>query len=333
MSVGKGVAAALGVLLLVIGLFTRHWWSANLSFFQINVGLFSVEACFDTICQSSSLGEITGGKSAVAWGMCRTLLVLFAIGQVLVSVACGWSALTGQHIGFASRVNAIVSGGAFFMGLGTMFLFPGGNEVSLGWSPLCLMSGVVLLLFTNVAFILPPREHAFVTPIVIVTDKADHTAKTAPPKTPEAIVAAAKKEKKDGSETLRHVVKSATVTAAGLTVVEPSGAKLAVSFADIVEIVARRLPPDPPYLGALFVDFVTRERPLRMTAKTQASYAALPGGAATSAQENMRKLALYATLQNPSVRIEGESEAFVRKGTAAPLLQTARDLEAFDARY
>ena len=70
-----------------------------------------------------------------------------------------------------------------------------------------------------------------------------------------------------------------------------AGGERQVRFADIAAVVARQMPPDPPYERAVVVDLVPAGAPpFRLLTSTRVNYGAMPGGAGTTALDNLRRL-------------------------------------------
>jgi hypothetical protein len=127
---------------------------------------------------------------------------------------------------------------------------------------------------------------------------------------------------------LRFAVASAAIVADGLR----AGDRL-LAWRDVARVVARRLPPDPPWTKATFVDLVPATgAPLRLAASTRIDYAALPGGAAPTAKGNFRRLVAVARHANPAIEIDAES-APVFDGGEAPIFAAWETFLEYDARY
>jgi hypothetical protein len=135
-------------------------------------------------------------------------------------------------------------------------------------------------------------------------------------------------------ETLRFVVDTGAFDAQELRVRTTDGDERTVRWIDLDRVVARRLPPDPPFEKTLLVDLVPRHgKPLRLLPSTRLEWRNLPGGAATTARENLRRLVAHAQACHPALVIEPASEAFVSHGAEPPQLGSPRLVAEYDATY
>ena len=127
---------------------------------------------------------------------------------------------------------------------------------------------------------------------------------------------------------LRFTVASATIEPDGLR----AGDRL-LAWRDVARVVARRLPPDPPWHKATFVDFVPAAGPpMRIAAATKIDFGALPGGAAPTAKGNWRRLVARARHENEAIEIDADSMSFFDGGQAA-MFPAWKAFLAYDAQY
>lgn len=132
--------------------------------------------------------------------------------------------------------------------------------------------------------------------------------------------------------TLRFVARSVELSEAGLDVVTEAGEQRVVAWADIDAVIARRLPPDPPFDKTLFVDIVpTSGAPVRLVPSTKVNYHILPGTGATST-ENFRRLGWFMHHKFPTV-IEEASKPFFLESKVPPLFQAVKLFADYDAQY
>lgn len=137
---------------------------------------------------------------------------------------------------------------------------------------------------------------------------------------------------------LRFVARTCEINPLGMTAVLESGKQRDVLWSDVGVIVARVLPPDPPFEKTTFIDIVPAPfpgrppSPIRLLPSTRANYGALPGGAGTTSKENFRKLAAFVEQSKPGV-IDGDSAGFFRQGTAAPLFASLDQFTRYDAQF
>ncbi len=136
------------------------------------------------------------------------------------------------------------------------------------------------------------------------------------------------------SDGVRFVIAGGTLEAGGLRVRVERGAERMVAWSDIVEVVARRLPPDPPYDKTTFVDLVVRDGPpVRILPTSRLDYAALPGGMAANTRENLRRLVALAREHHPAIAIEAESAEFFAGGRDAVMFPAFKKFAEWDRRY
>jgi hypothetical protein len=106
-----------------------------------------------------------------------------------------------------------------------------------------------------------------------------------------------------------------------------------IPWSELAYVVARRLPPDPPWEKAMVVDLVPAAGPpVRLTASTRIDCTRLPDGAAPTAKENWRRLVTLAADRNPAFRVERTSVAFF-EGGEAPMFPAWKRFLDYDARY
>lgn len=133
---------------------------------------------------------------------------------------------------------------------------------------------------------------------------------------------------------LRFVVADGALTTDGLTVRFDRGGPRTIAWADVVEVVARRMPPDPPYDKTAFVDLVLADgTPARLLPSTRLDLAALPGGIAPNTRENWRRLVALARARNPAIAIEAESADFFAGGRDPVMFPALKLFAAWDRRY
>lgn len=137
----------------------------------------------------------------------------------------------------------------------------------------------------------------------------------------------------DAAMELRFAVKECVFDGEGLRARSPDGSERRVAWASIGAIVARQMPPDPPYERVPFLDVVPTEGPpLRILAATRVNYADLPGGAAPLAVENLRRLGRLVLERTSSVTADAETSAFL-KGRPPQAFAGMNQFTAFDSRY
>jgi hypothetical protein len=134
-------------------------------------------------------------------------------------------------------------------------------------------------------------------------------------------------------EHLRFVIRSCDISEAGISVIMDDRTQRDILFTEIERLIARRLPPDPPFEKTVFVDIMLSgaSAPIRLLPSTRANYGFLPGSAMSS-KENMRSLAQYITGRGPA-SFEPESADFFTDGKAPPLFMAIKQFADYDAQY
>jgi hypothetical protein len=132
---------------------------------------------------------------------------------------------------------------------------------------------------------------------------------------------------------LRFVAPKLELHGAGLRVISLDGRKREIRWDRVREVLVRRLPPDPPWSGSVLFDVVVAdEPPLRILPATVVNFAALPGGAAPSRVENLRRLGRLLLERSPSVQVDPATRVFLG-GTGQPsAFATLDDFARHDAR-
>jgi hypothetical protein len=135
---------------------------------------------------------------------------------------------------------------------------------------------------------------------------------------------------------LRFLAHKCEIGETGLRFTTREGRVRDVGWSGIGRIVARQLPPDPPWDAGLLVDVVAyldgRWEPLRLFTTTLVNFAALGGEASTSRMDNLRRLARHVRERQPTVALDDDTLAFVEGKPPARLVSTTQ-LAAYDAVY
>jgi hypothetical protein len=122
-----------------------------------------------------------------------------------------------------------------------------------------------------------------------------------------------------------------TLTATGLRV-EIGGKPSELRWIEVTRVEVHRLPPDPPYEKAAFLDLVTATGPVRLTGASRVDYASLPGGAAPNTKANWRRLIAHARSIHPELVIASTATAFFTGGEA-PMFGAWKQFVAYDQQY
>jgi hypothetical protein len=137
-------------------------------------------------------------------------------------------------------------------------------------------------------------------------------------------------------KSLRFIAHRCEIGDAGLKVTLPSGELREVPFDQIDRIVARQLPPDPPWEGALILDLVWSPagspEPIRIFGTTTVNYAAIPGGS-TTRLDNTRRLTAFLRDHCPRATLDAATEEFVRGPKVPQRFVNMTQFIEYDATY
>ncbi len=137
-------------------------------------------------------------------------------------------------------------------------------------------------------------------------------------------------------KSLRFIAHKCEIGETGLRVTLSSGEAREIAFDQVTALVARQLPPDPPWDGALLLDIVPQKaaspEPVRIFGSTIVNYAAIPGGN-TNRLDNTRRLTAFLRDRCPGATLDAATEEFVR-GPKVPqrFLNMTRFIE-YDSTY
>lgn len=138
-------------------------------------------------------------------------------------------------------------------------------------------------------------------------------------------------------KSLRFVAHCVEIGADSLRVVWASGATREIRYDQITAVVARQLPPDPPWEGAFIVDVVpTRDaspEPVRIFGTTVVNYAAIPGGNSSSRLDNTRRLTAYLRERCVNASLDTATEEFVRGPKVPQRFANMTQFIEYDAAY
>lgn len=138
---------------------------------------------------------------------------------------------------------------------------------------------------------------------------------------------------------LRFVARKCEIGPLGLKVSYAEGPVRDVAYVEIVSLVVRLLPPDPPWSSQPFCDAVVRSadntawEAVRIFSTTVFNTAALPGGGSASRLDNMRKLGAHLLAQNPALSLDPETAAFLSEGRPPARFVSTNHFAEYDQRY
>ena len=123
-------------------------------------------------------------------------------------------------------------------------------------------------------------------------------------------------------KSLRFIVNKVDLGAEGLRATLSSGVVREIRYDQVASLVARQLPPDPPWEGALIVDIVPAKdaapEPVRIFGNTVVNYAAIPGGGTASRLDNTRRLTAFLRERCAGASVDEATQEFIR-GPKVPL--------------
>ena len=360
----KRVVAALAACLLIFfGASSRSWWTAAVGDDVAEVGLGDAIMCGELGCSDLELSELADFSVApmitqVACGV--AILACFAF-------LIGGRRLDRHPVGRIASATAVIP--LVPLCLICVFFYSPGSDATLGKGMVATILGGALAFYV----VIPTsarrsregkvkiaelagelvadetssrRRRASQQPMTEVRRRMAALGETIDPtaslvtgaglarrkrrttrRIPDADLDAARKA-------LRFVGSSCEISANGMTATFPDGSKRSIAWTDVDQVNARRLPPDPPFSGAIFVDLVIRDgQPIRIFGTTRVNYAALPGGAAHRSRDNLGKLGKYVGERNREATLEPSSEPFFTKAAHPHQFQAISQFVDYDAQF
>ena len=324
---------------------------------HMQIGLHSATACFaDGTCASTSLDNLRGVYPSLAT---YTFWITLAV-CVMVALQAGARLLTGQASALLTRLGYLVSVLALIGAVFTAFVFaPETAETTIAtvtvhrtWAPASMLFGYALALYVLYLAIGDDDEPVYqpvTVPIPVVKRDSSDPGKREPVKSepivpikesrvrpPDSIpleLAPPREPKPDSFElvvklrcptalehNLRYATLTATFTAAGIEAEREDGSTCSVAWADVVGVVARRLPAENPYDSLTFVDLVSLAgATLRILPWTNVGgELSLPIEA--DAAERARAFVQLIAARCPSARLDSATRTFLGgRGHAAQL--------------
>lgn len=135
------------------------------------------------------------------------------------------------------------------------------------------------------------------------------------------------------AEALRFAAPKLELLEGGVCVVALDGRRREIAWDHVSEVLVRKLPPDPPWNGAVLLDLIVPgEPPVRVMPATLMSFAKLPGGAAPSRLENTRRLARL-VVERSGAEIDPQTRAFLSGNGHPTAFATVHEFAQHDARF
>ncbi len=298
--------------------------------FQVRMGLRSIEACSPIMdgCQQASFSQVSREwgtdpadqmfllSSTATYGL--SLMTALAL---LIALIARWRSGVSQ----TPKLAATSCGALMLAALMTGMSFSGDESMTLGWAFWASLVGGGLGLLGS-AYLLMPEETYDPKELAAVM-----MTRPAPTELPRATAV------DSTTSMLRFVAAECTIDDVGLEVSYCSGGVAKVMWADIVTVVARQLPPDPPYQGKLLFDIVTAtpegaKTPIRFMPTTRANYGAMPDGAGTTSMDNFRRLARLILERNTGVTFAADFGQFL-EGSLPRRFNSMKEFQGYDSRF
>jgi len=155
-------------------------------------------------------------------------------------------------------------------------------------------------------------------------------ARTATPRTAPAARARLPQVRRE----LRFVAPKLELGPEGVCVVALDGSRRDLAFGQVAAVLVRRLPLEAPWSGNVLLELsATEGAPVRVLPTTLTNFAQLPGGAAPSRLENIRRLARLLSEKSPAAEIDPATRAFLDGKGVPSAFPTAAEFATHDARY
>jgi hypothetical protein len=135
-------------------------------------------------------------------------------------------------------------------------------------------------------------------------------------------------------DVFRFAAPKCELSPVGLRVVSLDGTVRETQWSDLVGLFARRLPPEPPFDGKVLIDVVLRhDQPIRIAPSTLMNFAELPGRAAPSRLENLRRLLQHIDERCPNLSIDPGTRTFMESQQAPLAFRSLSEFAEYDASY
>jgi hypothetical protein len=240
---------------------------------------------------------------------------------IIVAVQAGSRILRGVAGEGITRIGYIAGALCFLAAAMAGFMFAPethaigelGVHVSRSWTPVMMLAGVVIALYTlrlAVAEELAPREPAIPVATVRVAASpapppAEPPRKRAPSSIPFGVEVVANQALQGK---LRYVAAIVDVSRAGIDARREDGVAKLVLWTDVVGVIARRLPPEAPYDSETFVDVVSSAgSTLRIVAWTRWNGELL----ADEGEDRARAIVQLVASRCPQARLDPATRTFV----------------------
>ncbi len=368
-----GVAAA-AVALVLVGVLSHHWYVASISGFggdspSAYFGLRGVTECANNVCVTASYGGLPVAGLGAAFKMFATLAFFGGIvGGILLAV--GVVLREFSNVNRLAGAASIILGMVGFTSIAAIVTFPGQSpaipelkvNMSIGFSFYITLVGALVGAVAGRLRESGGWEGREYIPVRIGDKPAPapagvpaHSLTPAPAGSPTPAPAGSPAPAPAGSPTpapepaparaltpaptrssdLRFVARSIEVSGVGMTAILEDATQVDLLWSQVGRVIARHLPPDPPYDERLFIDIVpaaSGSKPVRILPTTLANWSDLPGGAEVSSQGNLRKLGALIEDHRRGA-IEPNSIGFFLENQRAPAFPAPRQLAEYEAQF
>ena len=330
-------AAALGLIL--PSAFAVQWFKIRIggpNTTSLTIDLRSMTACAPGGCLSASLRTMQGfyptAATATFWASLAVSLVvaLQAMSRIFRGFAPGGLSRLGYVMGVICIFTALGTGFLFAPDTGTGSIGDVAVSVTRTWAPVMMLGGVVLALIAlqlavaedslkdSVDMTSLPQAVARVSqaPAPVAPPPKYEPRKRAPSSIPLDRSSAPDVALDAGPATitdhalhgkLSYVAATVESSRAGLDARREDGVAKLVMWTDVVGVVARRLPAEPPYDGETFVDIVSSAgSTLRIVPWTRWSGDALDG----DGEDRARAIVHLVASRCPGAALDAATRAF-----------------------
>ncbi len=362
----------IAVVLILVAAHVREWRVGTVGTFplsaQVRMGLTSMEACSGIVgaCQSISFSELTSGSTvdgADRMFLLSSAATYFASWIVPMLLIVGLVSRWRFGLTNMAKLAATGCGVLLLSAIMTAGSWSGEGDLSLGWAFYLSLAGGGVGLMGCAYLIMPvesytPDDLAAVLlrrpqPVEYALAQAAVSAHPRPLQAPPGPTGGGDPTRRDplrnavdvdrrstavdtAATMLRFVASECTIGPDGLHVRAGHGGVDTVGWDEMTTLMVRKLPPDPPFEGKLFLDVLTQRDdarvPLRFMATTRANYAALPGGAGRTSMDNFRRLSRLILDRNRNVTFAADFGQFLDGGNPRRF-NSIKEFRGYDSRF
>ncbi len=342
------VCAGVALGLILVSAFGMTWFTLRIEGLKLagmgidvaRIDLRSIAMCErGGACISLPFSKVEGFYPTISTATFWSSIVL----AIIVAVQAGSRIVRGvagaglTQIGYFAGVVCFLAAAmaGFWFAPETHAIGDVGVHVARSWTPLLMLAGVALALYTlrfAVAEELAPRPSLPVATAMphqsqhVAPPPAEQPRKRAPSSIPFGAEAVANHPLQGK---LNYVAALVEVSRAGIDARREDGVAKLVLWADVVGVVARRLPAAAPYVGETFVDVVSAAgSTLRIMPWTRWNGDVL----ADEGEDRPRAIVLLVASRCPGAQLDPATRTFVDGHDHAAQLRDIAALDAHDER-